>query len=55
MLGEGAIDLAAEIAVLREKGYVGWVSLELFNEALWAKDPLEVAKLGMERLQQLLS
>lgn len=54
MLGEGAIDLAAEIAVLREKGYDGWVSLELFNEELWANEPLEVAKLGMERLQQLL-
>lgn len=54
MLGEGQIDLASEIAVLREKGYAGWVSLELFREELWAKDPLEVAKVGMDRLRQLL-
>ncbi len=54
MVGEGQIDLAAEIAILRQKGYDGWVSLELFSEELWAQDPLEVAKLGMERLGELL-
>ncbi|MFT5467148.1 MAG: 2-keto-myo-inositol isomerase [Verrucomicrobiales bacterium] len=54
MLGDGQIDLASEIAVLKDKGYSGWVSLELFNEELWAKDPLEVAKLGMERLLELI-
>ena len=54
MLGEGQIDLAAEISVLQEKGYEGWVSLELFNEELWGKDPLEVAKIGMERLRELI-
>jgi hypothetical protein len=25
--------------------------LELFNPALWEKDPLEVAKIGMEKMQ----
>lgn len=55
MLGEGAIDLKAEIAVLREIGYDRTISLELFNPDLWAKDPRDVLQLGMERLQLLLT
>jgi 2-keto-myo-inositol isomerase len=54
MLGEGQIDLAAEIAVLKEKGYDGTVSLELFNQALWDQDPAEVLKVGIERMRELL-
>jgi 2-keto-myo-inositol isomerase len=54
MLGEGQIDLAAEIAVLREIGYKGTVSLELFNASLWEKDPAEVLKTGIERMRGLL-
>ena len=53
MLGEGQIDLAAEISVLREIGYEGTVSLELFNEELWAQDPTEVLKVGIERMREL--
>jgi sugar phosphate isomerase/epimerase len=54
MLGEGQIDLAAEIAILKEKGYDQWVSLELFNAELWEKDPLEVAKVGLEKMRELV-
>lgn len=54
MLGEGQIDLQGEIAVLREIGYSGTVSLELFNADLWARDPLEVLKVGIDRMHQLL-
>lgn len=54
MLGDGPIDLAAEIQMLRKLGYQGMVSLELFNTELWEQDPLEVAQLGMERLETLL-
>ncbi len=54
MPGDGQINLAGEMAVLREKGYEGWISLELFNEELWAQDPLEVAKRGLERMRALL-
>jgi 2-keto-myo-inositol isomerase len=46
MLGEGSIDLAGEIRTLREIGYEGTVSLELFNQKLWAQDPAEVLKIG---------
>lgn len=54
MPGDGQIDLKAEIAVLEEKGYDGTVSLELFNEELWAKDPAEVLKVGIERMRELM-
>ena len=54
MLGEGKIDLKAEIEVLRKKGYEGTVSLELFNQQLWEQDPAEVLKVGIERMHELL-
>lgn len=54
MPGDGVIDLAYEIDLLKRKGYRGAISLELFNPALWEKDPNEVLRLGMERMQQLL-
>lgn len=54
MPGDGSLDLAAEIALLNEKGYHGTVSLELFNKDLWAKDPREVLKLGIERMRELM-
>lgn len=53
MPGDGPIDLQGEIALLREKGYAGTVSLELFNRKLWEQDPDEVLKLGIERMQAL--
>lgn len=54
MLGEGQIDLKAEIEVLRKKGYEGTVSLELFNQQLWEQDPADVLKVGIERMHELL-
>lgn len=54
MLGEGQIDLAAEIATLKEIGYAGTVSLELFNADLWAQDPLDVLKRGIDKMRTLL-
>jgi len=53
MLGEGAIDLRAEVQLLRRKGYHGAVSLELFNRDLWAQDPREVLKIGIERMREV--
>lgn len=54
MIGDGPIDLASEIRMLRETGYQGTISLELFNPQLWEADPLQVAQLGKQRLQALL-
>ncbi len=52
MPGDGVIDLAAEVRLLREIGYQGTVSLELFNPSLWQDDPREVLRLGLERMRQ---
>jgi len=51
MPGDGAIDLKLYCDMLRKVGYDRWLSLELFNEALWTQDPLEVAKLGLEKMR----
>jgi len=53
MIGDGAIDLKTELVVLKSKGYDKWLSLELFSEEWWKKDPLETAKIGLERMQEL--
>ena len=53
MIGDGQIDLKAEIEVLREMGYDGTVSLELFNSQWWEKDPAETLKIGIERMKEL--
>lgn len=42
--GEGVIDIAAFIAAVRNTGYSGPVSLEVFNADLKAMDPLAAAK-----------
>lgn len=55
MLGDGPIDLQSEINVLRDKGYAGTVSLELFNRDLWSRDPRDVLKIGLERMKELTS
>ena len=55
MIGDGPIDLRSEVRLLQEKGYQGTVSLELFNKDLWAKDPREVLKIGIERMRELLA
>lgn len=54
MPGDGPINLKAELSVLREKGYRGALSLELFNAQLWSQDPAQVLRLGVDRLQQLV-
>lgn len=54
MPGDGPIDLEGEISILREIGYEGTVSLELFNPGLWEKDPAEVLAVGIERMRELL-
>jgi len=52
--GEGAIPLQPLLARLSEKGYDGYLSLELFNEQYWAADPLVVAKDAMRSLRRLI-
>ncbi|MFN3653195.1 MAG: sugar phosphate isomerase/epimerase family protein [Armatimonadota bacterium] len=49
MPGDGDIPIQALHEILDEIGYQGPISLELFNESLWAQDPYEVARLGFEK------
>jgi sugar phosphate isomerase/epimerase len=54
MVGEGIADLPRVIANLRSIGYRGPLSLELFNKDLWARDPEEVARWGIERVKAVV-
>lgn len=47
--GDGDIPIDPLFEVLETTGYAGPVSLELFNEELWAQDPYQVAKTGFEK------
>jgi 2-keto-myo-inositol isomerase len=54
MIGDGIADLGRVIANLRTIGYRGPLSLELFNRDLWGRDPVEVARTGIERMRSLV-
>lgn len=55
MIGDGVIDLKSELVLLREMGYDRWLSLELFSEEWWQRDPLETARIGLERMRELVA
>ena len=52
--GDGILDLRRMLMMLKDQGFRGPVSLELFREDLWEADPLEVAKTGAEKVRKLL-
>lgn len=54
MVGDGIADLPGVIANLKAIGYRGPISLELFNRALWERDPFEVVKMGLDRIKALV-
>ncbi|KQX53665.1 sugar phosphate isomerase [Streptomyces sp. Root66D1] len=47
-LGTGSIDLTAWTTLLEKTGYTGPVEVELFNDALWARDGVEVLEETLE-------
>lgn len=49
--GDGHLDLKRYLDLLRQVGYQRWLSLELFREDLWARDPREVAKIGLDKMR----
>ena len=53
MPGDGQIDLKSEINTLKEMGYNGTVSLELFNESWWKIPPEKTLRVGLERMKEL--
>ena len=52
-MGEGVIPLKDMLGVLREKGYSGALSVEIFREEYWEKSPVEIstaAKAAYDRM-----
>jgi 4-hydroxyphenylpyruvate dioxygenase len=52
--GEGDFRLEPILQLLRQVGYDGWVSLELFNPTLWQVNNSQLAQLAMGSLRRLL-
>ncbi len=53
--GEGDFRLAPIVDRLREIGYSGCVSLEIFNPTLWKAKPSQVLELGRTALERVLN
>ena len=53
--GDGILDLEKMISILGSSGYTGVISLELFNPNYWEQDPLEVAKIGLEKMKSVVA
>jgi 2-keto-myo-inositol isomerase len=53
MPGDGVIELKRFVGMLKQIGYSGFISLELFREDLWQQDPLDVAKRGLAAMQAI--
>jgi len=52
--GDGDLPLVAILTKLRERGYDGWVSLELMTPTLWQLRPTQVMELGTAALRRVL-
>ncbi len=51
MPGDGVFDLKRYVDLLGQIGYDRFLSLELFREDLWAQDPREVARAGLDKMR----
>jgi sugar phosphate isomerase/epimerase len=51
MPGDGIAPLPQILASLRANGGPRVLSLELFSQAYWEKDPLEVARTGLAKMK----
>jgi sugar phosphate isomerase/epimerase len=49
--GDGGAPLKQILRTLRDIGYRGMLSLELFNREYWKQDALAVAKMGLEKMK----
>lgn len=50
MPGDGCFSLDRYVGLLRQIGYNRFLSLELFREDFWQQDPLDVARLGLQKM-----
>lgn len=53
MPGDGSVDLTSFCRYLSEIGYDRCLSLELFNRQQWARNPLDVAVEGLEKMRSV--
>ena len=53
--GDGKAPLDQIFQILHETGFRGVLSLELFNEALYKQDPLQVAKTGLSKTRDAVA
>ncbi len=51
--GQGHLNLKEWLRLLTETGYDRWLSLELFREDLWSRDPREVARIGLDSMRSV--
>jgi len=54
MPGDGVLPIVQLLRDLREIGFAGPLSLELFNTGYWEQNPVDVAKLGMAKIRRLI-
>ena len=54
MPGEGHLDLPRYLELLAATGYRRCLSLELFREDLWERDPLDVARIGLDKMKAVV-
>ena len=52
--GKGIVKWREMLGLLHEKGYTGYLSYEAPNPELWARDPVDVAREGVELTKKLL-
>jgi 2-keto-myo-inositol isomerase len=52
--GDGVAPLKQVVRILREIGFKGVLSLELFNRDYWKQDAKEVAKTGLEKMKKVV-
>jgi len=53
--GDGILPLKEALRDLWKSGFRGPLSLEMFNKAEYAKDPAEVAKIGIEKMRAVIA
>ena len=51
MPGDGVAPLGQIFRDLAAIGYRGMISLELFNRDYWKMEPLQVARIGLEKMR----
>jgi len=49
--GDGVAPLTRILRILRDIGFTGALSLELFNRSYWQQDPNSVARTGLEKMR----